>query len=186
MTDESTPRSDAGDDEALSEELAAAYSADPRYDAIDVPAGWASLRPRLAPRRRSRRWLVFASGMAAGIALAGLVAVMLRTKPTVPSAETSVAKPSVAATASSPARAEYLRAVDDLTAAVRAGRQRLRPETVAAIDRSLATIDRAIREAEAAVAADPANAYAVSWLDTMLRRKLRVLQQAVSDINAVS
>jgi hypothetical protein len=186
MTDESTPRLDAGDDDVLPEELAAAYRADPRHDAIDAPAGWASLRPRLARRPASRRWLVFGSGMAAGIVLAGLVALMWRTNTTMPSVERPLSRPDNVATASSPARAEYLRTVDDLTAAVRAGRPRLRPETVAAIDRSLAAIERAIREAEAAVAADPANDYAVSWLDTMLRRKLRVLQQAVSDINAVS
>lgn len=181
----------AGDDDALPEDLAAVYRADPQTDAIDVAAGWTSLRPRLTRRLMPQRRRVFFLGLAAGIALAASVVLILRTKSDAPlplpgGEEVAVLVGATPVTTVATPGAEYLRAVTDLEAALRAGRQRLQPETVAAIERSLAVIDRAIRDAEAALAADPANDYAADWLTTIRRRKLSALRQAVSDVNASS
>jgi hypothetical protein len=57
---------------------------------------------------------------------------------------------------------------------------------MAATDRSLAAIDRAIHDAEAALLADPTNAYVADWLRAMRRRKVTVLRQAVTDLNVSS
>jgi hypothetical protein len=162
-----------GDGDAPPEDLAAIYRGDPREDAIDTAAGWASLRPGVTRRPAPRRRRVFIAALAASLALAASVVFMVR------------ATSDALRTATTPS-VEYLKTVTDLEAALRAGRERLRPETAASIEQSLAAIDRAIRDAEATLAADPGNTYVADWLDAIRRRKLSALRQVVTDLHAIS
>ena len=72
----------------------------------------------------------------------------------------------------------YEAAIRDLEAQLESGRERLDPKTVAALEGSLATIDRAIARAQEALEADPASVYLNHHLADARTRKLRVLQQA--------
>lgn len=73
----------------------------------------------------------------------------------------------------------YAIAVRDLREQFEASRDRLDPETIEAVESSLATIDRAIERAEQALEADPANVYLNRHLANAHTRKMGVLQQAV-------
>lgn len=72
----------------------------------------------------------------------------------------------------------YDATVQDLEEQLRIGRDRLDPKTVEALEGSLATIDRAIAQAQDALEADPASVYLNRHLADARSRKLRVLQQA--------
>ncbi|MBX6364682.1 MAG: hypothetical protein IRZ00_12510, partial [Gemmatimonadetes bacterium] len=74
-------------------------------------------------------------------------------------------------------RRGYDRAVRDLEGVLRRGRGRLQPETVRALEQSLATIDSAIAEARRALARDPGSPYLNAHLTDTLRRKVELLQQ---------
>ena len=72
----------------------------------------------------------------------------------------------------------YEATIQDLEEQLQIGRDRLDPKTVAALEGSLATIDRAIARAQEALEADPASVYLNRHLADARTRKLRVLQQA--------
>lgn len=72
----------------------------------------------------------------------------------------------------------YEATIQDLEEQLQVGRDRLDPRTVAALEGSLATIDRAIARAQEALEADPASVYLNRHLADARTRKLRVLQQA--------
>jgi anti-sigma factor RsiW len=76
----------------------------------------------------------------------------------------------------------YDQAVADLERVLAEGRGRLDSATVRVIEENLQIIDRAIAEAEAAIAADPGNAYLESWIAANMRRKLDLLRRAASAI----
>ncbi len=80
----------------------------------------------------------------------------------------------------------YDAAVHDLERILAEGRGRLDSTTVRVLEQNLALIDRAIAQAERAVAADSANAYLNSHLAETMRRKLDLLRQAASLVSAVS
>jgi hypothetical protein len=179
-----------GTNDELTPDLAKAYDADPLLDEIDLDAGWNSLRPLLptpgvtdlhARRRKTRRVLVAAS-MAAAIVLAASIAIMLRVEAGVSTDGTPAPSPAVPSGSTATA---YARAVADLESTWRDGRARLLPQTVAAIEQSLAALNRAIQEAEAAVASDPTDDHATQWLETVRSRKLRALRQALEDLDVV-
>ncbi|HEV2749343.1 MAG TPA: zf-HC2 domain-containing protein [Gemmatimonadales bacterium] len=65
-------------------------------------------------------------------------------------------------------------------------RSRLDTGTVRVIEKNLAIIDRAIRDARSALAADPANAYLNQHLAQETRRKLELLRQAATLASARS
>ncbi len=75
---------------------------------------------------------------------------------------------------------EFQPAVSELERVLALNRDRLDTATVRVIEESLATIDRAIADAVAALEEDPANPYLSGHLTTAMRRKIEVLQQAVS------
>jgi anti-sigma factor RsiW len=85
----------------------------------------------------------------------------------------------VAAAAADPATA-YGAAIADLEALLAQHRESLDTATVRVLEESLTIIDRAIAEAQAALAEDPANRYLNGHLTTTMQRKLTLLQQAVS------
>ena len=79
-----------------------------------------------------------------------------------------------------PGDARFAAQVADLERAVARGRGRLDTATVRVIDRNLRIIDRAIRSAQSALAADPANSYLHLHLAQEMRRKLELLRQAAT------
>jgi negative regulator of sigma E activity len=78
------------------------------------------------------------------------------------------------------ANAQYDRAVADLEGMLRDQRDRLDPRTVVVIERNLTVIDDAIRQAQAALDADPANTFLNSHLADARRRKIELLRRATS------
>ena len=75
---------------------------------------------------------------------------------------------------------DYDDAVTELRNVLDQGRTRLDSNTVAVLERSLTRIDRAIAQAEQALAADPGNAYLSSHLASTRLRKLDLLHRAAS------
>jgi anti-sigma factor RsiW len=78
------------------------------------------------------------------------------------------------------ADAQFDRAVSDLERILVEQRDELDPRTVMVIERNLAAIDEAIREARAALEADPANPFLNSHLAEARRRKLDLLRHATT------
>jgi hypothetical protein len=76
------------------------------------------------------------------------------------------------------ADAQFDEAVADLEKVLTDRREQLDPRTVLIIERNLAAIDQAIREARAALDADPANTFLNSHLADARRKKLDLLRQA--------
>ena len=73
-------------------------------------------------------------------------------------------------------QADFDRASDDLSHIFAAERGRLRPETVAVLERNLAVIDVAIGESRAALARDPANAELRRFFAAASRQKVELLR----------
>ncbi len=86
--------------------------------------------------------------------------------------------------ASARAVASYDAAIRDLESTLAARRPQLDTATVRAVEQSLAVIDRAIRQAEAALKQDPNSLYLNSHLEDALGRKLDVLRRVTSLIAA--
>ncbi|NIN11496.1 MAG: hypothetical protein GTN62_08320 [Gemmatimonadales bacterium] len=80
----------------------------------------------------------------------------------------------------------YDAAVAELEAVLQEGHGRLDPATVRVLQESLATIDRAIAEARAALAEDPSNGYLTNHLAATMRRKLQLLRRAAAIAGTVS
>jgi hypothetical protein len=72
----------------------------------------------------------------------------------------------------------YDAAIDQLQQAADQNEAQLNPETKRVIEQTMTTIDRAIADARAALAADPANAYLHRHLDRTMKQKLELLRQA--------
>ena len=73
--------------------------------------------------------------------------------------------------------ATYDRAVADLLQALDEGRKQLSPRTIEVMERSLATVDRAIDEAKVALDQDPGNVFLSLHLARERQRKLALLRQ---------
>ncbi|HEU4800809.1 MAG TPA: zf-HC2 domain-containing protein [Gemmatimonadales bacterium] len=84
------------------------------------------------------------------------------------------------------AEATYEQATADLRAILDEGRDQLDPKTVAVLERNLALIDTAIAETETALRNDPASAYLNSYLARTMQRKLTLLRQAATLVQARS
>jgi len=74
----------------------------------------------------------------------------------------------------------YLATVDELTAVLDESRERLAPETVRALERSLAIIDEAIAEAREALLHDPANQLVRDLLRKGYEQKVDLLRRTAS------
>jgi hypothetical protein len=75
-------------------------------------------------------------------------------------------------------------AVGELEQVLAQGRSRLEPKTLKIIEDNLRVIDRAIAEARAAIAADPANGYLSGQVAANMHRKLEILRSAANAIAA--
>ncbi len=91
-----------------------------------------------------------------------------------------VGAPSADVTPANFADAAFDRAVSDLERTLVEQRDELDPRTIVIIERNLAVIDEAIRQARAALDADPANTFLNSHLADARRRKLELLRRATS------
>jgi predicted anti-sigma-YlaC factor YlaD len=144
----------------------------------------------LASRRgRTRRWAFSLPQLAAaGIALMTLSggAVWLLREPSHPAPVAVVNRlrgdtmPVVSVAMRPSASQSYAAAVADLERVLAEGQGRLDTTTVRVIEQNLATIDRAIAEAQRALAADSGNLYLNTHLAETMRRKLELLRQAAS------
>ncbi|MGH7548503.1 MAG: anti-sigma factor family protein [Gemmatimonadales bacterium] len=74
----------------------------------------------------------------------------------------------------------YAAAVADLERALEQRRGRLDTVTVRVIEKNLGIIDRAIRNAQSALAADPGNSYLNLHLAEQMRRKVELLRRATT------
>ena len=143
----------------------------------------------LASRRAMpRRWAFSLPQLAAaGIALmtvSGGTAWMLSNSARPDTVSSVVVVPSgtpAATVAARPSAAQsYAAAVADLEQVLDEGRGKLDSTTVRVIEQNLAAIDRAIAEAQKALAADSANMYLNTHLAETMRRKLDLLRQAAA------
>ena len=75
-------------------------------------------------------------------------------------------------------RADYTRTADDLAALLEQHRDALSPETIALVEENLRTIDAALLEAEAALAADPASPAVRELILATQEHKVDVLRWA--------
>ena len=81
---------------------------------------------------------------------------------------------------------EYDAAVAELERILAAGRDRLDPAVVTVLERSLATVDKAISEARAALRTDPTNHYLSEHLSATMNQKVRLLRQGARLATAAS
>lgn len=138
-----------------------------------------------SPLGSRRRWPALAAA-AAVLVMASSLATMLVTGRGPQRSATAdpapAAAPAAAATTSlsrfATIEARYVGTADALAAALEEKRTTLQPETIAQVERSLATIDAAIAEARTALAADPANGVLVRLLAASYEQKVALLQRA--------
>lgn len=153
---------------------------------LESPPGVADLE-----RRRPRRRVSFSVPqlLAAGLALmllsAGSVWLLLAPGSAPVAATTAVNSP-VGEAAVAAAMPGYQAAASDLQRVLADLRDRLDPETVRVIEENLAVIDRAIEEAQTALAQDPANPFLNQHLAENMWRKVRLLRQATEIATAAS
>ena len=144
--------------------------------------GVVRLTARRAPRRLSFTVPQLAAAAVALALLSGSSAWLLRRgePPAPPTATATNTGPSVANVSNYSPDARYATQVADLERALERGRGRLDTATVRVIEKNLGIINRAIRDAQSALAADPANAYLNLHLAREMRRKLELLRQAAT------
>lgn len=128
---------------------------------------WSAIRHSIAAPRR--RWLIPAA-IAASLVGLGIVGSLLWRG--VPPGPEAMALP-----------AAYRQASGDLETILRENTSRLRPETVKALEASLAAIDSAIAQAERALAADPANDYVTRSVSQLRDTRLMTLRRAVAVVH---
>ena len=73
---------------------------------------------------------------------------------------------------------DAIRDVERLRQVLASRRDELNPATVQALEESLRAIDKAIRQAQLALAADPKNPYLRDHLDDTMRRKVDLMRRA--------
>jgi anti-sigma factor RsiW len=170
-----------------------------RAQALDDRPPAADLWPGIAEHigvvslaaRRARRRLSFTVPQLAAAAVvltflsAGSVWLALRNRPTLPPAApgTTAVMSNVGMSRLDARTAASVAALEQTLAR---NRDRLDTATVRVIEKNLGIIDRAIRDAQSALAADPANPYLNQHLAQETRRKLELLRQAATLASARS
>jgi hypothetical protein len=165
-------------------------------DAMEPPAElWDDVRATLEARRHRvlpsaattsrRQWMTRPWLAAAAVVLmavsSGVTALVMRGAGGLPPATSvSEGRPAAEVLPVSFSRAErgYLESVEQLQSLLDAQPDRLSPATRATIERSLVTIDDAIREARGALLADPANRELAELLASTYRHKVELLRRA--------
>jgi len=148
---------------------------------------WQRVRGRLDARRRAesmspwwtRRSALLAAGLALVILSSGVTALLVggrqdvAVQPAPPPAATNPIMPRLAAL-----EHEYAMVTGDLERELAAHKHTLAPETIAAVERSLRTIDAAIAEAREALALDPASETVARLLVAGHDQKVELLRHA--------
>ena len=78
-----------------------------------------------------------------------------------------------------PGQADYVAAIQELDALLNEREEQLDPQTAEVVRRNMAIIDQAIREAQAALAADPANGDLNRAVSAAYKTKINLLRRAV-------
>jgi anti-sigma factor RsiW len=155
---------------------------------------WSGIASRLSVEQASgilplrRRRFAFslpqlAAASLAVVALSSGAAILLTRgarAPSFPEASPTAVTVAPAGLASAKGIQSYGVAIRDLEATLAARRSILDTATIRAVEQSLAVIDHAIRQAEAALAQDPNNMYLNNHLEHALDRKLEVLRRVTS------
>lgn len=154
--------------------------------AITAPAGeWAAIRARLTPTATrstpwwTRRSVLLAAGLALVIASSAITAAVVggrrdvAVQPVAPTATPAALTPRLAAL-----EQEYATVTRDLEQELAERKHTLAPETVAAVERSLHTIEGAIAEAREALARDPGSETLARLLVAGHDQKVELLRQA--------
>ena len=141
------------------------------------------------PARRASRRLSFTVPQlaAASVALAlvsgggvWLLEGARRAPPATPQTVRTGTPPALLNASAYPTDPRYAAQVAALERALERGRGQLDTATVRVIERNLKIIDRAIRDARSALAADPSSAYLNLHLAQEMRRKLELLREAAN------
>jgi anti-sigma factor RsiW len=143
----------------------------------------AGTAPAVLPLRRRRFVFSLPQLAAAGIAIVALssgAAVLLTHRSPAP----AFPEPTSAALTAAPAGVASAKGIQDLEVTLAARRSVLDTATIRAVEQSLAVIDRAIHQAEAALAQDPNNMYLNNHLAHALDRKLEVLRRVTAMVAA--
>jgi hypothetical protein len=140
-------------------------------------------RVRAAPpsfaAHRSRWPLLAAAAVILCVLSSALTLLIIRTRGPEPSASLMPAADAGAQLVALRAtEARYIDAIEELRAALLTEPSMLEPETVRVLEQSLASIDRALADAQAALAADPANAVLSEMLHANYEKKLDLLRRA--------
>ncbi len=132
---------------------------------VDVPADeWQRIRARIGVREWrgagtmpwwTRRSALLAAGLALVMVSSGVTVLLLRPEPSVTTQAPPVAKGVPATARVAAIEDEYAATARELERELAARKHALAPETIAAVERSLRTIDAAIAEAREALARDP-------------------------------
>jgi len=175
----------------LRQVVARAQALDDRPPAADL---WPAIAEHIGvvslASRRARRRLSFTVPQLAAAAVvltflsAGSVWLALRIRPLPPPAPGTTAV--MSNVGMSPLDAHTAASVAALEQTLARNRDRLDTATVRVIEKNLGIIDRAIRDAQSALAADPANPYLNQHLAQETRRKLELLRQAATLASARS
>ena len=165
-----------------------------RADADRLPTSdlWPGILSQIAPARRQKQFVFTLPQLALAasllIAVSAGVAYVAAGRALTPAAAQddaiqAEAEPLLSAAApvqrANFADAQFDQAVADLEKVLVDRRDELDPRTVLVIERNLAAIDQAIREARTALDADPANTFLNSHLADARRKKLELLRQAM-------
>jgi anti-sigma factor RsiW len=150
------------------------------------PDEWQRIRARLGHESRvsvspwrTRRSVLLAAGLALVIASSAVTALIVggeanvAARPAAPTAPVVAVTPRLAAL-----EREYAMVTRDLEQELSDRKHTLAPETIAAVERSLRTIDAAIAEARAALARDPASETLARLLVAGHDQKVELLRHA--------
>ena len=137
---------------------------------------WPAIESRIDPRRGAGRiavpkWMLAAAAVLLTVASSAVTALLLQ------SPGGSTAQPS---TRLAGFEAEYSAASEDLSAALKAARGRLTPETIATIERNLGVIDNALAESRSALARDPGNPALEQLVVAVWQQKVDLLRRATA------
>ena len=143
---------------------------------VDLEA-WRA-RPRSA--LWNHRWeLVAAATLLVLVASTGTLLLVRDQAREAPIAVTDTADTAPVRLVSVPGQADYVAAIQELDALLRQRAGQLDPATAEVVRVNMAIIDQAIREAQAALAADPANGDLNQAVSAAYKSKINLLRQAV-------
>jgi anti-sigma factor RsiW len=140
---------------------------------------------RARPGWGTQRGMLAAAAIALVVLSSSVTAMLMRSGPGTDPGSVAIEPAAGAGPAQSalvafaPAEREFVATAEQLRFALEAQRERLSPATVAVVEENLRIIDGAIREARAALEADPANRDLTFLLMDVYKKKIDLLQNAV-------